>query len=38
VECSATDCDNAEVGDSPEEAVHLWNFSNPDGEGNVPSR
>jgi hypothetical protein len=37
VECSAKDCDNAEVGDTPQEAAHLWNFSNPDWDGNVPS-
>jgi hypothetical protein len=37
VECSAPDCDNAECGDSPEDAARLWNFANPDGSGNVPA-
>jgi hypothetical protein len=32
------DCDNAEFGDTPEEAAHLWNFSNPGWDGNVPMR
>jgi hypothetical protein len=36
VECSAKDCNNAECGDTPEEAARLWNFSNPDWSGNVP--
>ena len=38
VECSSSSCDNAECGDSPEEAARLWNLSNPDGSGNVPTR
>ena len=37
VECSAPACDNAEVGDTQEEAVRLWNWANPDPGGNVPS-
>ena len=38
VECSSKDCDNAEFGDTPEEATRLWNFANPDWDGNVPVR
>jgi hypothetical protein len=38
VECSSPGCDNAECGDTPEEAARLWNFANPDGSGNVPTR
>jgi hypothetical protein len=38
MECSAPDCDNAQCGDTPEEAARLWNFSNPDWSGNVPTR
>ena len=38
VECSSKDCDNAEFGDTPEEAIRLWNFANPDWDGNVPVR
>jgi hypothetical protein len=38
VECSSKDCDNAECGDTPEEAARLWNFSNPEWGGNVPTR
>jgi hypothetical protein len=38
VECSSKDCDNAEFGDTPEEAARLWNFANPDWDGNVPVR
>jgi len=30
VECSSTDCDNAEFGDTSEEAARLWNFANRD--------
>jgi hypothetical protein len=37
VECSAPHCDNAECGDTPEDAARLWNFSNPDWSGNVPA-
>ena len=37
VECSSKDCDNAEFGDTPEEATRLWN-ANPDWDGNVPVR
>ena len=37
-ECSSKDCDNAEFGDTPEEATCLWNFANPDWDGNVPVR
>jgi hypothetical protein len=36
VECSAKDCNNAECGDTPEEAARVWNFSNPGWGGNVP--
>jgi hypothetical protein len=36
VECSSPTCDNAEVGDSEEEAAQLWNWANPDPGGNVP--
>ena len=38
VECSSKDCDNAEFGDTPEEATRLWNFASPDWDGNVPVR
>ena len=38
VECSSKDCDNAEFGDTPEEAARLWNFANPDWDGNLPVR
>jgi len=38
LECSSKDCDNAEFGDTPEEAARLWNFANPDWDGNVPVR
>jgi hypothetical protein len=38
VECNSPDCDNAECGDSPQEAARLWNFANPDWSGNVPAR
>ena len=37
VECSREPCDNAETGDTPEEAAELWNWSNPDPGGNVPA-
>ena len=37
VACSSSSCDNAECGDSPEEAARLWNFANPDWSGNVPA-
>ena len=38
VECSSKDCDNAEFGETPEEAARLWNFANPDWDGNLPVR
>ncbi len=38
VECSSKDCDNAEFGETPAEAARLWNFANPDWDGNVPIR
>jgi len=38
VECSSKDCDNAEFGDTLEEATRLWNFANPDWDWNVPVR
>ena len=38
MECSSPGCDNAECGDTPEEAARLWNFANPDWSGNVPVR
>ena len=31
VECSSQGCDNAEFGDTPEEAARCWNFANPIG-------
>jgi hypothetical protein len=34
VECSSKDCDSAEFGETPEEAARLWNFANPDWDGN----
>jgi hypothetical protein len=38
VECSSKKCDNAEFGDTQEEAIRLWNFANPDWDGNLPVR
>src|SRR5689334_8535945 len=38
VECSAPECDNAEVGDTEEEAAQFWNWANPEPGGNVPAR
>ena len=36
VECSSKDCDNAEFGDTPEEATCLWNLT-PIGTGTCRS-